>query len=404
MRGYVPLPSYQVPRNAMLDFSPLNQGIDAISERRQNDQLTAERKEERQYQRGRNAMADQRYADERGAQDQQRRQYAGLLQDPNVTGAIPAPMLKIAEMAGPSGGPEFLAKYLDPAREADLAYKKALTEKAQREAAGGMNKYGKTGAVFQGPDGNFYTMQFAEDGTRKVEPVQYPGNNGTGPVPLTPARGVMEVGDTLVDKSTGGVVRNIGANIAESKRQEVVGRETGEGQIALPKSARALRSYEIKSGTVNSLIDNALQQAGPWTTGFVGSVASLVAGTPAHDLSKTLTGIQANLGFETLQDMRDNSPTGGALGQVSNIELELLQSAWGSVMLSQSEPQLRQNLERIKQIKAQFIDAKKRAYEDDVARFGAENVPNPGGAGVIAAEPADDGWANVGGVRIREKR
>ena len=65
MRGYVPLPSYQVPRNAMLDFSGLNQGIDAIAERGRHDQLTAERKDERQYQRGRNAMADQRYADER---------------------------------------------------------------------------------------------------------------------------------------------------------------------------------------------------------------------------------------------------------------------------------------------------------------------------------------------------
>jgi hypothetical protein len=64
MAGYVPLPAYQVPRNAMLDFSGLNAGIDAINERNQQDRLAAERKEERTYQRGRNAMADRRYAEE----------------------------------------------------------------------------------------------------------------------------------------------------------------------------------------------------------------------------------------------------------------------------------------------------------------------------------------------------
>lgn len=322
--------------------------------------------------------------DQQRQEDARRRQFQGLLGQVNA----PDDILRIAQMQGPDAGPATLAKWLDPAREADLAYKKAMTEKARREAAGSLNKFGKTGAVFQGTDGAFYTMQFAEDGTRKIEPVQYPGQDGAAPMPLTPARGVMEVGDTLVDKSTGGVVRGVGDNLAEGERRKTLGKGHAEGQLNLPKSERALRSYEIKSGTVNSLIDSALQQAGPWTTGFAGNLASYVAGTPAHDLSKTLTGIQSNLGFETLQDMRDNSPTGGALGQVSNIELELLQSAWGSVMQSQSEGQLRQNLERIKQIKAQFVEAKRQAYQQDAARFGASNVPNP-----------DSGQAPAGGQR-----
>ena len=37
--------------------------------------------------------------------------------------------------------------------------------------------------------------------------------------------------------------------------------------------------------------------------------------------------IKANLGFRELQDMRDNSKTGGALGNVSNIEIGFLQAA-----------------------------------------------------------------------------
>jgi hypothetical protein len=182
--------------------------------------------------------------------EQMRQSEARKRQFESLLGQINAPqdILRIAQMQGPEGGADTLAKYLDPAREADLAYKKALTEKAQREAAGGLNKYGKTGAVFQGPDGNFYTMQFAEDGSRKIEPVQYPGQNGSAPVPLTPARGVMEVGDTLVDKSTGLPVRNVGENLAEGKFQETLGKERAEVAATLPAveaaTQRALDTVE----------------------------------------------------------------------------------------------------------------------------------------------------------------
>ena len=63
-RYHVNLPGAQMPANAMLDFSGLNSGIDAIGKRNEMDRLRTERAEERQYARGRNAMADQRYADE----------------------------------------------------------------------------------------------------------------------------------------------------------------------------------------------------------------------------------------------------------------------------------------------------------------------------------------------------
>lgn len=68
-------------------------------------------------------------------QEQKKQQFAGLLADPSVTSAIPAPMLRIAEMAGPSGGPEMLGKFIDPAREADLSLKRAQIAKMQRDNA-----------------------------------------------------------------------------------------------------------------------------------------------------------------------------------------------------------------------------------------------------------------------------
>lgn len=239
------------------------------------------------------------------------------------------------------------------------------------------SSFGKSGTIVQGNDGKFYSVQFGSDGARKIEPLEL---GGSAPVALTPSRGVSEVdtgtGTRIIDKATGRDVREIDKDIAGAEEAKAIGKETGEGRMALPKVQRALQTYELKSESVNGLIDTALQQAGPWSTGFVGQVTDFVGGSPAHNLSKTLTAIRANLGFDTLQDMRDNSPTGGALGQVSNTENELLQSTWGSLMQSQSAEQLRQNLQRIKDIRARFAVLKRQAYEQDVARFGAGNVPN----------------------------
>lgn len=273
------------------------------------------------------------------------------------------------------------------AEKLDLDLKRAQIEKSRRDVADAGATYGKSGTVVQGADGKFYSIQFGNDGSRVILPLEVGQQPGQAPQPpqtaLTPSRGVDVVGDQMYDKATGQPMRNVGGNLAEAERQKAVGKGKGEGQIGLGKAATALKDYEIKSGLVMGEIDRALSQASPWTTGFVGNLGSYIAGTPAHDLSKTLNGIQSNLGFDTLQQMRENSPTGGALGSVTERELELLQSTWGSLVQSQSEAQFRHNLLRLKQVKEEYAVLKRQAYERDVAMFGAANVPNPGGAPAV---------------------
>ncbi len=84
------------------------------------------------------------------------------------------------------------------------------------------------------------------------------------------------------------------------------------------------------------------------TTGFGGAVASFVPGTAAHNVSKLLESIEANLAFDSLQAMRDASPTGGALGNVTEKELSLLKSRLGSVAQSLTADEFRKNLQRVK--------------------------------------------------------
>jgi hypothetical protein len=94
-------------------------------------------------------------------------------------------------------------------------------------------------------------------------------------------------------------------------------------------------------------IEEALGAAGFWTTGFVGESLSRIAGTPARDFSGVIDTLKSAIGFNTLQQMREASPTGGALGQVSERELALLTSAIESLDQGQSTGQIVRNLQAI---------------------------------------------------------
>lgn len=100
---------------------------------------------------------------------------------------------------------------------------------------------------------------------------------------------------------------------------------------------------------VLSTIDSALKLVGPMTTGFIGGNTRRIAGTDAYNLARQVETIKANLAFDQLAAMRAASPTGGALGAVSEKELALLESAVANLDTAQSEGQLRANLAAIRQ-------------------------------------------------------
>ena len=209
---------------------------------------------------------------------------------------------------------------------------------------------------------------------------------------------VVTVGDVpyRFDATTGGltplatpeeVAQTAGIVGGAEARAAVLGR--AQAEIAaqdLPQSARAQRQRQVviegqeqRLELVEDTIDRAISQVNPRTTGLVGATAATIPGTPAADLSNTLSTIQANIGFGELQRMRDASPTGGALGQVSERELALLNSVLGAVSQSQSPQQLQDNLRRLKaEVRASWerID---RAYQQDLdaGLFTEQELPRP---------------------------
>ena len=113
----------------------------------------------------------------------------------------------------------------------------------------------------------------------------------------------------------------------------------GEKREARSAAARA------QAGTVLETIDEAKNLVGLNTAGPGGWLASVPA-TDARNLQAKLTTIKANLGFDRLQQMREMSPTGGALGQVAVQELTALQATVASLDQLQSPAELNRALDK----------------------------------------------------------
>lgn len=103
-------------------------------------------------------------------------------------------------------------------------------------------------------------------------------------------------------------------------------------------------------------------------TGLAGAVGGWLPNSETHKLQKTIDPLKANLAFGALSEMRANSPTGGALGNVTERELELLASTAGSLDVGQGEKQLDRSL----------TDIEKR-YREILTRLGyaPQAAPEP---------------------------
>jgi hypothetical protein len=132
------------------------------------------------------------------------------------------------------------------------------------------------------------------------------------------------------------------------------GTKTALAVEAADESAAARQqNVDTKGGVVVQDINRAIDQisSNPMMTTGVGSQAtSWIGGVPAQAVSSLLDTIRSNTGFDQLQQMREASPTGGALGPVSDTENKLLQSVLGSIDPKQPAPQLMDNLKRLKNI------------------------------------------------------
>jgi hypothetical protein len=133
-----------------------------------------------------------------------------------------------------------------------------------------------------------------------------------------------------------------------SGRSEPIPGGPADPSVKDPKLAQRADTAAKTADLVIDKIDGALKKVGWNTTGAVGAMIGKVPGTDAYDLRAEVETVKANIGFERLQQMREASPTGGALGQVAVQELMALQAVLGNLDANQSPSQISRNLTAVR--------------------------------------------------------
>lgn len=131
----------------------------------------------------------------------------------------------------------------------------------------------------------------------------------------------------------------------------------GEAAQKQAEQAEAARKAELVRGEsggelsrIMGLLDEVRADAndnGGWfETGATGAMLRDVPGTAARGLQRQLDTIDANAAFSKLAEMRQSSPTGGALGSIAVPELMMLKSSIASLDPNQPHEDFTKSVDR----------------------------------------------------------
>ncbi len=251
--------------------------------------------------------------------------------------------------------------------------------------------------------------------------VQWTGDGPYGG--WTPIGGVQAPKDPLVEVNTGdgapglgNLSTDYGYVLDPATGKPRIDPETGLPTAApVPGSPAALEAARLaaakEAGTdqteryanvVSEDIDRAVEllKTDPtFSTGPFGQLLGNISGTSANRLDALLSTVRANTSFDRLQAMRAASPTGGALGAVSDTELRLLQNSVGA--LERSNPDdLEFNLRRVQKIYDDIINGPGAKTTNATQTQDAPKAPEVGvvedGYRFKGGDPADpNSWEKV---------
>lgn len=275
---------------------------------------------------------------------------------------------KTLEMMAKIGRDDLAAAVQSGALTAKEAYGQMLADAAElRKAQAGGNLTAKMReyqlAVQQGYKGSF--IEYQQQGGGK------PPQVGSIPQGYELVTGTNEQGETTLRYVP------IKGGPADTTKQDEAARE------------RTLRTAGVITGAIDKIQDKLKTTTLP-VAGFVGGNLAQIKGTNAYSVKALVDTIKANIGFETLAQMRKESPTGGALGQVSNQEIGFLQATLANLDQGQTAADFEAQLTQLENIYNQVI-TKLNAYPDEAKKAAGYIDIDLGGAAIA---PASGGMTN----------
>jgi hypothetical protein len=156
--------------------------------------------------------------------------------------------------------------------------------------------------------------------------------------------------------------------------------------------AQDTTAYNAATSSMDRLATAAnevLQHPGlPGAVGLRGAIPN-IPGSDAANAAALLETLKSQVGFSVLQDMRNASKTGGALGNISNEEGKRLEANLATLNKAQDISQFQSSLKKIIQYTEGAKDRLKNAYELKQQSQGKSPVSQPAPASVTVAPNID---------------
>ena len=157
-------------------------------------------------------------------------------------------------------------------------------------------------------------------------------------------------------------------------------------QANRPKAERALRSFVRNNNIVVDNINEIRKAYSPLIAGQNAMGMGNLPYTDSRAINNRIETIKSQLGFGALQEMRDNSPTGGAVGSLSEKELELL-----TAKIAKLDPQSNDFLDQLSTIEQEVQEMTRQAQGAFSTDFGG-NQSAPSGM-------SNDDWQELQRLR-----
>ncbi len=277
-------------------------------------------------------------------QEQERQRLASELQKPDATQGMTPAHIAAIRLLSPEQQAAAIAQYRNPMTEAQLAASRTSTalhgqqlqtaratapyeiDMKRLQAANAQREYDtpKPNTFDLGPDHTRFSQQRGPDGSVVAVPIATGGQSG-GKVPP----GYRMAPDGKAMEAIPGGPADIKTN--EKRQQDF-------------NSMQYMFQKLDDLGTQANILKN--HPGLPGITGWRGAIPNF-PGSNAANADAERTTLLSKSAFAALQDMRNASKTGGALGAIAVQELVMLQNANVALEKSQTEEQYKTNLDRL---------------------------------------------------------
>lgn len=259
---------------------------------------------------------------------------------------------------------------------------------AQVVGAGGAPQQGGFDAVIPGAGGGQVKFDFAPGTPPEVIQAAQAAAAANGDVPAgTFGTPTQSGGNVLTSPTEAQSAYNTTAakNLAETEalrdrlpiEQQ---KEQNKANIAKQAKARGVHKSLISTTSqLDRLADAAKElRDDPGLNGIVGVEGHFpdYPGSEAAHARALLETLKSQIGFGVLQNMREMSPTGGALGQVSEKENELLQQNLAALGTNQSEADFKKSLNKVIQYAKDSQNRLRNAYQSTYGNAGGPSAQN----------------------------